>query len=445
VLAVVGDAREYARLRVAGQSAGAGYSPIRATDSPRNIGHNPDAENYNTAGGDMNAVVKRVAGLPQGILLVACTWLAVMASAALIGPILPRMSQYFAALPDVATKIDNVAGMPPLLVAIFAAPMGWLADRVGARRVLLMCTAVYGALGAAPAFLDNLDTIVYTRALVGIAEAGIMTCAYMMIAAYFNGAARERWFALTTGTAPLMALVSILLGGSLGDQDWHKVFLVYGFGLLLFLGTLTLLWEVDQTGGQSGSLRSADLSGFKWGRLAAICIISLFAMSAFLITVIQTGFLMTERGIDSPAVIGRWQSLASLANPVGALCFGLLKWRYPRKLVIALLLMAVGFSCISQVSGWQAVIWGGAIANLGCGMMLPTLVSWGLQDLPLKVRGVASGVLMAANFLGQFFSPHLVTYLKGATGSLDHAVFAFAIGCVIVAIVSVPFVRLMER
>lgn len=387
---------------------------------------------------------ERRAGLAQGILLVACSWLSVVASGALVGPILPRMTAAFSSDPGVDWKIAAVATIPALFVALLSMPIGMLGDRIGHRRVLVWAALIYGALGVAPYFLNALTPIVISRAVVGGAEAAVMTCSYALIGAYFAGAARERWYALTTGTAPVIALVAIALGGGLGEADWHNPFLVYVFALVLFIGSLFLLWEPVATKREQVAI-DTEAADFSWAKLLGICAISIFVMTAFLVTVIQTGFLLTERGITSPAVIGRWQALASLANPAGAILFGWLSWRYVTKLSVSFLLMGAGFAAISLQPSWQAVIWGGAITNLGCGMILPTIVSWGLRDIPAAIRGKGTGTLMACNFFGQFLSPFAIVWLKGLTGSLNSAVLCYAIACTVAGLVTVACIMRLRQ
>lgn len=388
----------------------------------------------------------RRAGFAQGILLVACSWLGVIASGALLGPVIPTIVKSFGGGTAVDYAVAAIVGMPPLFVALFSWPMGMLADRLGPRRVLLGATLLYGAVGLAPYFLSDLSSIVWTRRAVGIAEGAVMTCSYALIGAYYTGKARERWYALTTGTAPVMALVAIALGGGLGESNWHNVFLVYLFAFVLFLGSALLLWEpAREAPSVSAAPGIAGERAFSGSRFVGICVLSIFVMTAFLITVIQTGTLMTERGVVSPAVIGRWQALASLANPAGALAFMALRWRFQGKLALSFLLMSAGFAVIGLRSDWQSVIWGATLANLGCGMILPTVVSWGLEGAPTAIRGRVAGILMACNFFGQFLSPYIMVYLKGALGGLSGAVACYAAACAVGAVLTALYLLAMGR
>jgi MFS family permease len=371
----------------------------------------------------------RQPGFLQGWTLVASAWLAVFASAALIGPILPRMSEHFASVAHLEILISLVATLPSLFVAVLAVPFGMLADRIGHRRVLFWATLCYALLGMSPYELDSLPAIVISRAGVGIAEAAIMTCGAALIGRYFHGQRSARWYALQTGTAPIAALLAITLGGSLGERDWHAPFLVYGFGLVLFLAVATLLWEPGENGAGNRAAPVPSPMRIRWLRLLGICAITVFALSAFLVTVIQTGFLLTERGIPSPRLIGLGQGLASLANPAGALLFGVWRTAARPKLTLSLLLMAAGFAVIGLEPSWQAALAGAAITNLGCGMILPTLITWALEGMPDAARGRGTGTWMCASFLGQFLSPLSIVWLKQLSGSLSGAILCYAIAC----------------
>lgn len=367
----------------------------------------------------------------QGWVLVSCGWLAVMASA-MLSPVLPSMTAYFRSVPSVDLQVSLVAGLPALSVALLAWPFGALGDRVGHKRVLCWAVAGYGFVGTAPAWLPALGEIVVSRALVGVAEAAIMTCSTALIGTYFDGARRGRYLALQTGTAPIAAVTVIAIGGALGASSWRAPFLAYGFGFVLTPLTALLLNEVRAPRERSVATAvpaAPESAPFVWGKLIWICTITVFAMTAFLVTVVQTGFLLTERGVNAPQRIGIYQGIASLANPLGALLFGLLPARTLAKLTLAFALLSTGFFLIALLPGWRSVVIGAATANLGAGMMLPTLITWAISTLPARLRGSGTGLWMAASFLGQFLSPLAVLGLRDLTGSLSRAILVYAIAC----------------
>jgi MFS family permease len=117
------------------------------------------------------------------------------------------------------------------------------------------------------------------------------------------------------------------------------------------------------------------------------------------------------------------------ANPLGALLFTLIPWRPVPKLTLAFFLFSCGFFIISLSSTWQAAVAGAVIANLGAGMILPTLITWALTTISPEQRGRGTGAWQAASFLGQFLSPLIILALKRLAGSLSAAIMVYAIIC----------------
>ncbi len=345
------------------------------------------------------------------------------------------MAAVFKNTPGADLKLSLVATLPALFVALLAGPFGALGDRLGHRRLLLWTVVLYGFVGVAPLWLPSLDAIVASRVLVGVAEAAIMTCSTALIGDYFQGKPRERWLAMQTGTAPIVSTAMIALGGLLGEQSWRTPFAAYGFGFVLIPLVAFLVWEPKRALPQAAA-SPRDAQPFRWGKLMWICAVTVFALTAFLVTIIQSSFLLTERGEASPAAIGLLTAFASLANPLGALLFGLTRWRTSLKLAFSFSCLAIGFTIMALSPGYQMVVAGAVIANLGGGFILPTLITWALASLPAAQRGRGTGLWMSASFLGQFLSPLVVLFISKRTGGLDHAILAYAAMTAAAAVIS---------
>jgi MFS family permease len=148
-----------------------------------------------------------------------------------------------------------------------------------------------------------------------------------------------------------------------------------------------------------------------------------------LITVIQLPFLLTERGMASPAFIGKCATVATLATVLGAVLFTILKWRILVKLAASLFLLGIGFAFMGLSTTWYVATFGATVANLGAGIILPTLITWALSTLAPQKRGKGTGAWQAASFLGQFLSPLAVLGLNRLTGSLSAAIAVYAVAC----------------
>ncbi len=373
----------------------------------------------------------------QGVVLISTAWLAVM-GAAVISPILPRIGAEFHTTSNAPLLVSLIATFPALFIALMAAPIGLLADRIGQKRVLLSGVLCYGFLGIAPHWLHSLQAIVLSRAGVGITEAAIITCGTALLGDYFAGGERERWFALQTGSSNVIAVIAVALGGVLGEGGWRKTFFIYGFSFVLLPLVSAFIWEPARQASRSpvvADVLVVEATPFRWGKLLSICLVTTFASIAFYVIVVQLSFLLTERGIRSPKQIGLGAALATLAMPVGAILFRLIRASYQAKLVLSFTLSAVGFFIVSAARGYAPTIAGAAVTGVGSGLALPTLISWALAGVPARLRGSGTGTWQAFFYFGQFLSPLLVLALAHGFGGLSNAVKLFAYACTLSALV----------
>jgi MFS family permease len=346
-----------------------------------------------------------------------------MVAAVAIGPILPKLAQHFHSDPKVGILTSFVATLPALFVALLSAPFGFLADRMGRRRLLIAAVSVYGVCGIAPLWLQSLRSIVLSRAVVGITEAAIMTCGTALLGDYFHGDARERWFACQTGSSTFAAIAA--------------PFMMYALAFVLLPFVVFTLWEpVQLQAAIRTRVERPKAEKLPWRELSFICLVTLFASTAFYVVVVQLGFILTERGILSTARIGIGASMAALGVPVGAVLFRYLRVPVAGKLAVSFTLSCVGFFIVALSHGFVMTVIGAAVNGIGSGLVLPTLITWALSQLSFEVRGRGTGVWNTAMFLGQFLSPLIILWLKSVSGSLGGAVLVYAIACLAAAAIA---------
>src|ERR1700736_6494226 len=117
----------------------------------------------------------RSPGTIQGIVLLLPITLAVMGIIVLV-PVLPQLMAHFDTVPNYRYLIQGgVLTMPALCVMVFSPLAGWLADRFGRRRLLILAMVLYALSGIAPVFLDDLYAIIASRVAVGACESVVMT------------------------------------------------------------------------------------------------------------------------------------------------------------------------------------------------------------------------------------------------------------------------------
>ena len=383
-------------------------------------------------------VADRRAGTLQGVLLLMPITMAVMGLIVLV-PVLPGMMAQFHDVKGVDYLVPLMLTLPALCVALLGPIAGAVVDFFGRRRALIGALLVYAVVGILPMFLDSLSAIIASRLALGAMEALIVTSSTTLIGDYFHGRERERWLANQTAVASISSIFLALLGGALGNFSWRGPFAAYGVSILFAIGLMLWTWEPSKSEEPSNEV-SATAAGFPWAAITPIALLAVFGGVMFFTMQIQvTNVLSDNYGIKSPSQLGLYTGLAGLAVGAGTLLYRRFTARHivPTQLLVAFGLLAISYLMMNHSpSSAMFTIWL-VVNQLGCGMLLPSLVVWAMARLPFEVRGRGTGMFMTGWWLGQPLSTQAVAFLRGQQGgSLPGALQILGILCLVAAVLA---------
>jgi MFS family permease len=363
----------------------------------------------------------RDAGFLQGIMLLLPITMAVMGISVLT-PVVPLLLAQFKDVPyHDYLVIGGILTMPAIWVLLFSPVAGFMADRFGRRRLLITAMVIYAFVGAAPAFLDNLYAVILSRVAVGICESIVLTVSTTMISDYFKGAARERWLASQTAVASVSALGIIYLGGLLGSAyGWRGPFYLYFYSLPLALGVMRVIWEPTASA-PAEVVQSADVRYVRLprARILGICAITLLASISFYTVITKNAEALVALGVTDAAQIGRLTMLASIGVPLGTFAFwGVSRLPIGWLLFIDFALVGLGFTLMGRALEPGAYAWGSFVNQVGCGLVLPTMLVWATRGLAYGIRGRVNGIWQASFAIGQFLSGMIITLFAKVLGGL---------------------------
>jgi MFS family permease len=276
------------------------------------------------------------------------------------------------------------------------APLGILADRIGARRVIVWGLVLVGlssvAIGLAGGYWQLLALLV----VMGIASGTYHAPASALIAHAFSPARRGVAMGTHTTAGHLSFFAAPLLAGTLAAAgSWRTPYLVFAIAPI---ACAFLLWRVAPAGtratGRHDWLATFSEIGAvarKIGGLVALSIVFQVFLSAGL--AFLTLYLVDARGI-SPAVAAALFGLPQLAGLVGAPMAGTLSDRFGRRVVLLLGLAITG------PAAWALVL----VPNEF--VFLPLLA----LGLSLSVRATTTEVLIVDNTPPERRSTVLGTY-----------------------------------
>ncbi|MEO7787708.1 MAG: MFS transporter [Sphingomicrobium sp.] len=380
---------------------------------------------------------QRQAGRLQGITLLVPSSLAVMAIVVLV-PSLPLLMAHFHDLPGAAYRVPILLTAPAACL-VFASPLaGWLADRFGRRRLLMVAMAIYAVVGSLPLVLDHYWPILASRIALGVVEATVLTVSTTLIGDFFHGADRARWLSYQIGVASIFATLFILAGGALSSFGWRGPFAIYGLVLPMLAAVALFTWEPTVATGAGADSSADPAEGFPWRSMAGFVVLTLFASSLFYFVLIQLPLMLAALGMPPSATSGLWLSVVSLGVTVGTLLFNRLhRLARPHCLGLALIVMALSFGAMSLCATIPPLIVAATVNQIGAGILMPTLLTWSTARLPYHFRGRGTGIWQGAFSLGQFVMPLIVVALSGVTGGLPGTLRWFAAAALLVGLVAI--------
>lgn len=336
----------------------------------------------------------------QWPLLLAST-LTVMAGAAL-APALPTLQAVFSDDPHAHFLTRQLLTVPALFIVLAAPLAGWLTDRIGRVRLLVASVLLYVLAGCAGALLDDLRSILVTRALLGVAVAGLMTSVTTLIADYFQGPQRDVVFGRQGAFMSFGGVFFLVAGGLMVDLHWRAAFLVYAAPLALLWWLSRLPEPVVHT-----PLLQGSAEGLPWIKVALIFFAGMIGMMVFYVIPVQLPYHLVGITEASGSLIGFTLALSNVSGTVAGLSFARIRSHLGPLQVITLvyLLMASGYLLIALAQSLLPVMLGLGLAGFGLGLTVPNLTTWLSGFVPAEVRGRLMGGLTAAVYVGQFLSP----------------------------------------
>ena len=129
--------------------------------------------------------------------------------------------------------------------AIMTAPIGWLADRFGRKKLFIICVAGFTVASLLCALAQNIEQMVLFRLLQGMAGAALVPLSQSTLLDAYSVEERGSAMAIWGVGVMLGPIMGPTLGGWLTDNySWHWVFLInMPIGIATVIGMLAFMTE----------------------------------------------------------------------------------------------------------------------------------------------------------------------------------------------------------
>lgn len=354
------------------------------------------------------------------IALLMTATLKIMANAT-ISPALPGLAAAFPEDPNAAYLTRFLVAAPSLSVVLVAPFAGMAADRLGRVPLLLAGVLLFAFSGSAGAYLPDLQAILASRLLLGVAVALTMTAQVALVGDLFAGARRSAFMGLQTAAINFSGFLYIGLAGWLAGLSPRLPFLVYALPVLLVPLLLPLL-KTQRQAAASEARKDTDTAGESpatWLPPALMVAVPTMAtVMLFFLMPSQLPFYLEANGIDGASGTAFGLGALTLTGGCVAMVFKRISGSLGLTATFGLgfLLMGAGLAVLAAGALWLFILGGAALVGAGYALVQPAFLMLALQVAPEHRRGSVSGMITTAMFLGQVVSPLVLTPFIQALG-----------------------------
>lgn len=352
-------------------------------------------------------------------------------SNATITPSLPGLEAMFADNPRAPLLTRLLITAPSLLVALTAPFAGALTDRLGRRRPLLIGLIIYAVAGTAGLYLSSLEAILASRLALGLGVAAIMTSQAALVGDYFEGPARGRLLGYQMAATNIGGLIFVTVAGVLASADARLPFAIYGLAAIMLPMLSAILPEPQRFSSTPEEAQANDPGEPGWQLTVAIMATAAgLTFVVFYAVPTQVPYHLQVLGLTDPRNAGMVMGALMFAAAIMSVVSGLIRPWLGRigTPVSGYLSLGVGFAGLSIGHSLPFAMLSTAMIGAGLGLCMPTFITTALNVAPARRRGLVTGLITSAIFLGQFLSPlasqPLVTHL-GYSGAFRIGAFAF--------------------
>jgi MFS family permease len=291
--------------------------------------------------------------------------------------------------------------MPSIMIALLAPFLGHIIHKIGKKVSAVFSLVLFGVAGSAGLYLNSMESLLASRALLGIAIAALMIVSTSLVGDYFSGEKRHKYMGIQSAFISFGGVLFVVGGGVLSDVDWRLSFAIYLIGFLLLPFVIKYLIEFKVDDNFLTSEEDLNPNLFK------IYFLAFLLMVIFYVLPTQMPFLMINHFGASGTLTGAIISLAFVFHGLGALSFARLKKRFEfrRIYLIGMGIIGLGFIFVGLIENIYLFFLTAPILGFGGGLMMTNVSAWMLSLAHHTKRVKSSGYLTSSLFMGQFFSP----------------------------------------
>ncbi|MCH5584173.1 MFS transporter [Shimazuella sp. AN120528] len=311
-----------------------------------------------------------------------------------------------------------------LLITLFSFPAacmipiaGFLADRIGRKKVIIFSLILYGLGGVLSGIVAitnaGFSLLLWTRVVQGIGAAGTAPIAMVLTSDVFDKAERSKALGTIEAANGMGKVLSPILGSVIALISWYAMFFV--FPVLCIPTALALIWlvkeqAVDDTTSLKTYLHQVKTNFQQHGRWLGV---AFYVGAITMFTMFGALFALSDALENSYGLTGIKKGLV-LAVPLLALCItSFVTGRHikdqigkmKQMILFGLFFLCLPLIVVPWVKNPYFLVALFALVGIGAGLVLPCLNMMITSAIRLKERGIITSLYSSVRFFGVALGP----------------------------------------
>lgn len=335
-------------------------------------------------------------------------------------------------------------------------PSGYLGDRFGRRKILIIGTLLWFILSLATAAVQTLAMLVFVRFLTGIAHGIYFGNDRPTIVAFTPKEKMGQGQGISFLGLCMGLFLSVFFAGLIAEefQNWRLVFVIFSIpSLLTSLMIFKYIQEPPQvsTGGKNLKILTAYSEALSSRNLWLMYLSGFVLLFAYWVIITWMPSIYEEIGIETVTNRSLLSGIMGLIGVPAMFFSGMFSDKIVQKgigrkgfIIIlifmwAIMMLLIGFFVESRASNLLISIFFFASALFVFGVWPPYFAMLS-EMVPVEILGTTFGVANFIGFLSTWIAPMLTGWIKDSTGSFSASLYLSGILLVTGAILTL-FVR----
>jgi MFS family permease len=364
------------------------------------------------------------------VAILSISLLPIMASTA-VAPILGSIGETFINTNPILLKM--ILTIPAVMTIPVSLLSGRFASKLKKRHILIVGILFYWLGGFLPYFSDNIYTLLFFRAFLGVGIGLILPLSTSIITDFFDGDERKKMIGLSSAWNNIGGALAVLLSGILGRVSWRYSFGTYLIAVFPLIMVIYILPEPPKM-----EIKQKTSKNIMNKALITVSMRMLLFYMIFYVLPTNTALFIKSENLGSTG--------ASAFSIASTSFVSFLTGLYFSKIITKL-------KNYSELSGWFAMFLGFLtlstshsviflymsvlLIGFAFAILFPLILIDTTKCVPKYANTFALSIVGSFGLLGQFLSPLIINSTEKTIG-MSSVRFSFqfsAVACIIVILI----------